>query len=42
MRTVVVPTPRGPYFIKMLGPDKTVQHWAPSFDTFLNTLKFQA
>ena len=42
MRTVVVPTPRGPYFIKMLGPDKTVQHWGPAFDTFLGTIKFQA
>jgi hypothetical protein len=42
MRTVVVPTPRGPYFIKMLGPDKTVQHWSASFDAFLGTLKFQA
>lgn len=41
MRAVLVPTPRGPYFIKMLGPDKTVRRWAPSFDVFLGTLKYQ-
>jgi hypothetical protein len=37
----VVPTPRGPYFIKMLGPDKTVKSWIASFDAFLGTLKFE-
>lgn len=41
MRAVLVPTPRGPHFIKMLGPDKTVQHWTPSFDALLGTLAFQ-
>ena len=41
MRAVVVPTPRGPYFIKMLGPDKTVRRWSASFDGFLATLAFR-
>jgi hypothetical protein len=41
MRTVVVPTARGPYFIKMLGPDKTVQRWTSSFDEFLGTLAYK-
>jgi hypothetical protein len=41
MRTVVVPTARGPYFIKMLGPDKTIQKWSASFDEFLGTLAYK-
>jgi hypothetical protein len=41
MLAVLVPTPRGPYFIKMLGPDKTVKSWTQSFDAFLGTLKFE-
>ena len=41
MRTAVVPTPRGPYFVKMLGPDRTIQRWAASFDESVGTLAFQ-
>lgn len=41
MVAVVVPTARGPYFIKMLGPDKTVQRWSASFDDFLGTLAYK-
>ncbi len=41
MRAAVVATPRGPYFIKMLGPDQTIQHWSPSFDALVQTIEFK-
>jgi hypothetical protein len=41
MRTAVVKTPRGPYFVKMLGPDKTITKWGPSFAEFLRTMRFE-
>jgi hypothetical protein len=41
MRTAVVPTPRGPYFVKMLGPEKTIVRWNDSFGTFIRSLKFE-
>lgn len=41
MRTAVVKTPRGPYFVKMLGPDKTIVRWGPSFAAFLDTFRFE-
>ena len=38
---VYVETPGGPYFVKLLGPAKTVAEWHTSFTTFLKTLKYQ-
>jgi hypothetical protein len=40
MRTAVVETPRGPYYIKLVGPAKTVATWANSFTQFLGSLGF--
>lgn len=40
MRTAVIPTPAGPYFLKMLGPDKTVRKWSDSFAAFVKTIRF--
>jgi hypothetical protein len=40
MRAAVVETPRGPYFIKMVGPAGTVSHWGSTFSDFLNSLRF--
>lgn len=37
----VVETPGGPYFVKFLGPSKTVAKWKPSFDDFMKTLDFK-
>lgn len=39
MRTAVVETPRGPYYLKLVGPAATVASWNASFDTFLASLK---
>ncbi len=41
MRTAVIRTPTGPYFLKMLGPDKTVRKWSDSFAAFVKTIKFE-
>jgi hypothetical protein len=41
MRTAVVQTPRGPHFIKMVGPAKTIARWNEAFASFLASLKFQ-
>jgi hypothetical protein len=41
MRTAVVTTPRGPYFIKAVGPAKTMERWSSAFDAFIGSLRFQ-
>jgi hypothetical protein len=40
MRTAVVETPRGPYYIKLVGPATTVAKWESSFNEFLRSLNF--
>ena len=40
MRTAVVETPRGPYFLKLVGPAATVETWNASFNDFLASLTF--
>jgi hypothetical protein len=41
MLASVVETTGGPYFIKLVGPTKTVDKWRRSFDTFLTTIQFK-
>jgi hypothetical protein len=41
MRATVVETPKGPYFIKLTGPAKTVDGAGAAFDQFLQTLAFK-
>jgi hypothetical protein len=38
MRTAVVEAPRGPYYIKLVGPAKTVAAWNDSFTEFLRSI----
>lgn len=40
MHASVVETPRGPYFIKAVGPAATIAKWEPSFGEFLKSLRF--
>jgi hypothetical protein len=40
MRTAIVETPRGPYFIKLVGPAKTLATWNDAFNSFLGSLNF--
>jgi len=41
MRAAVVTTPRGPFFIKAVGPAKTMRRWNDAFDAFTDSLRFQ-
>ena len=38
MRTAVIETPRGPYFLKLVGPAATVDAWGAGFNEFLGSL----
>jgi hypothetical protein len=42
MRAAVVETPKGPYFVKFTGPERTVAHALTSgdFDRFVKSLRF--
>lgn len=37
----VVETPNGSYFVKLLGPEKTVVQWNESFLSFVKSFKFE-
>ena len=37
----VVETPNGPYFLKVVGPEKTVVRWNESFLSFLKSFEFK-
>ena len=37
----VVETPNGPYFLKLVGPEKTVARWNESFFGFLKSFEFK-
>jgi hypothetical protein len=41
MRTAVVETPGGPYYLKLVGPAATVATWNASFNEFVASLKFE-
>jgi hypothetical protein len=41
MRATVIETPKGPYFIKLTGPAKTVDSAGAAFDQFLRSLAFK-
>lgn len=41
MRATVVETPKGPYFLKLTGPARTVARAGAPFDQFLKSLAFK-
>ena len=41
MRAGVVETSRGPYFIKLTGPERTVAKWDAAFTQFVSSFKLQ-
>jgi hypothetical protein len=41
MRAAIIQTPRGPYFVKMVGPQRTMAKWLPTFDVFLKSVRFK-
>ena len=41
LRAGVVETPKGPYFIKLTGPERTIGRWDGAFNQFVGSFKFQ-
>jgi hypothetical protein len=41
LRAAVIQTPGGPYFIKLVGPAKTVTRWEKEYEAFLQTLQYK-
>ena len=39
MLAAIVETSKDPWFFKLVGPQKTVDHWRPEFDKFVNSFK---
>jgi hypothetical protein len=41
MRAAVIETPKGSYFVKLVGPAKTVAQWDEGFNTYLKSFEFK-
>lgn len=41
MRAGVIETPKGAYFIKLVGPEKTVRRWDQAFQEFIKSAEFK-
>jgi len=41
LRGAIVETPGGSYFVKLTGPENTVNHWDQAYNDYLNSFKFQ-
>jgi len=41
LRAEVVETPKGSYFVKLVGPEKTVAQWNESFLSYLKSFEFK-
>ena len=41
MRAGVIETPKGAYFIKLVGPEKTVNRWDQAFQEFVRSAEFK-
>jgi len=39
MRAAVIETPKGSYFVKLVGPEKTVTQWNASFLSYLKSFQ---
>lgn len=41
LRAAVIDTPKGSYFIKLTGPEKTVAHWDQAYTDYLKSFEFK-
>lgn len=41
LRAAVVETPNGPYFVKLVGPEKTVMQWNEAFAAYIKSFEFK-
>jgi hypothetical protein len=41
LRAAVIETPKGSYYMKLIGPKKTVERWETSVDKFIKSFEFK-
>jgi hypothetical protein len=41
LRGAIIDTPKGSYFVKLTGPEKTIAHWDQAFNDYLNSFEFK-
>ena len=41
LRAAVIETPKGSYYVKLVGPEKTVSRWDKSVSDFIGSFKFE-
>lgn len=41
LRAAVIETPKGPYFAKLVGPEKTLAKWETEFKSFVGSFEFK-
>src|SRR6185369_99244 len=41
LRGAVIETPKGSYFVKLTGPEKTVEHWDQAFNDYIKSFDFK-
>jgi hypothetical protein len=41
LRAAIIDTPRGSYFVKLTGPEKTVGHWEQAYGEYLKSFEFK-
>lgn len=41
LRAAVIDTAKGPYFVKLVGPEKTVNHHNQAFQTFIRSFEYK-
>ncbi len=41
LRAAVIDTPKGSYFVKLTGPEKTVSHWDQAYTDYIKSFEFK-
>jgi hypothetical protein len=41
LRGAIIETPKGSYFVKLTGPEKTVNHWEQDFNDYIKSFEFK-
>ena len=41
LRAAVIETPKGSYYVKLVGPEKTIAQWEESFKSYLKSFEFK-
>jgi hypothetical protein len=41
LRGAIIETPKGSYFVKLTGPEKTVNHWDQAFTDYIKSFEFK-